>query len=59
MLNILQLWGIVNLEAWYKGNDHYGCVYLFTAIALDAAGNEATSQATVTIIHDRANGMKC
>jgi len=43
--------GTVSLEAWCNGNDKDGRTYTFRLTARDYAGNEASTEAIVTILH--------
>ena len=43
---------VVWLESWREGNDFDGRAYTVTAVATDAAGNRATTTATILVPHD-------
>jgi len=45
------VWGTVMVEAWCDGGDKDGRTYIVRLTAQDSAGNEASGEAIVTILH--------
>ncbi len=43
--------GTVSVEAWCNGGDKDGRTYIFRLTAHDCAGNEASAEAVVTVLH--------